>query len=324
MLTEQQAYLLLSSAAELPKRVVDGQFLRLETGERHTAIQCSDFNLLARYVAGQDITPVLRQRQACGFNSLRVWTIYAIQGIGYSPVSDALYAAIPGFVRQCAGFGLYVDVTAFTGPYVFMSDDVAKITHWERLLAAATFAPSLTLELGNEIDHPANRDLPMFRLRRPTTVLASSGSMTADRWPAPEDSWDLLEYHTNDLDEWWRKAGHNAFELASSYGHPCIANENTRFPDRDGNTTHAFDAAAGAALLCAGACFHSVHGKTSELWDGRELECAIAWAAGARSVPLEFQTGQYHHRKDLEGPGILRAYDRTLPAGQSFVVEIRA
>jgi hypothetical protein len=40
-------------------------------------------------------------------------------------------------------------------------------------------------------------------------------------------------------------------------------------------------------------------------------------------ILLEFQAGVYHHRTDLEGPGILRAYDRQLPDGRAHVVLIR-
>jgi hypothetical protein len=85
----------------------------------------------------------------------------------------------------------------------------------------------------------------------------------------------------------------------------------------------AFDAAAGAALLCAGSCYHSVNGKQSALWDGLELECARAWAEGARSVPLEFQKGRYAHPANLEGPGDLRVYQRVLPDGRAHTVKIR-
>src|ERR1700710_45921 len=82
---------------------------------------------------------------------------------------------------------------------------------------------------------------------------------------------------------------------------PVLSNENTRFADRCQSPQVAFDAAAGAALLCAGSAFHSVAGKQSVLWGDAELECARAWAAGAKSVPLEFQMGRYVHPANLEG-----------------------
>jgi hypothetical protein len=88
----------------------------------------------------------------------------------------------------------------------------------------------------------------------------------------------------------------------------------------------AFESAAGAALLCAGSCFHSVNGKLSRLWDAHEEEVARAWAAGARSVPLEFQDGHYT-ASHLDGfpldPGELRRYGRRLGDGRTHWVSIR-
>ncbi len=78
------------------------------------------------------------------------------------------------------------------------------------------------------------------------------------------------------------------------------------------------DSAAGAALLCAGSCFHSVQGKTSQVWDANTEAVARAWAAGARSVDLSQQHQPYVHRSDLETPELLRVYQRG-----TCIVEIR-
>src|SRR2546426_8399982 len=131
-----------------------------------------------------------------------------------------------------------------------------------------------------------------------------------------------------------RKIGHNAMEI---WGGPTVTNETSRCPevgmwrgaDPARTAALAFDSAAGAALLCAGSCFHSVHGKTSELWDGVEGSAAMAWANGAKSVDLECQDGPYMHRADLEEPrdsrGVgqyLRVYERRV-AGHDGIVRIR-
>jgi len=307
----------------LPRRVVQGQFFALEDGTPWTMIQCSDFNLLGRVMAGEDIRPVLEQRRAVRFNTLRVFTAYNVPGIGTLQPSVGLYGPIPGFLDLCASYGLYVELVAFTGPYTgLFADDDAKVLHWEDLREVSRFSSNVSLELVNEGDHPANKDLPFSRLRRPVGILASHGSAMADQAPMLP-VWDYTSYHSNDLNEWQRKVGHNAMEFADLYDVPATANENTR-GDKDGYIVrHASDAAAGAALLPAGACCHTPRGKTSELWDGEELGWARAWARGARSVPLDFQRGAYHHRTNLEGPDVIRAYDRRLPDGREFVVMIR-
>jgi hypothetical protein len=90
------------------------------------------------------------------------------------------------------------------------------------------------------------------------------------------------------------------------------------------NTAWAYDAAAGAALLCAGSCFHSESGRTSSLWTGDEADVAEAWALGAASVDLSYQDGLYNHPQELETPDLLRVYQRYFTdARGAWTVEIR-
>jgi hypothetical protein len=164
--------------------------------------------------------------------------------------------------------------------------------------------------------------VPLDRLRRPTNKIASHGSAVQDA-PPMLPVWDVAQHRPGSSQE-HRKVGHNSMsDVADVYNVPAFCNETKRRPDNDSDINHAYDAAAGAALLCAGSFFHSPGGKTATLWNGLELELAQAWADGARSVPLEYQTGQYIHRTDLEGGEILRAYARRLPDGREFVVKIR-
>ena len=278
-------------AVVLPRLVPVDQYFRLENGERWTWIGASDFNLLARYVYGEDIRPILQQRADAGFNALRVFTVYDIcaDGNGCQPIgrlapSPVLYASIPPFMALLARYGLYAELVAFTGPYDLLPTDDAKVAHWESLIAAAPGIDNLALELVNEYDHPANAGLPLARLRRPPAgIVASHGSATQDQMPLLP-LWDYATYRPGSGPEWMRKVAHNGMEdVADKFGLPTVANETTRFPDNDSNPDHAFDAAAGAALLSAGATFHSVHGKDSTLWSGVELDAARAWAAGARA-----------------------------------------
>jgi hypothetical protein len=299
-------------AIRLPRLQVRGEYLQLETGQRWTEIETSDFNLLSRYAAGEDITPVLLQRQDVGFNTLRVWTAYDLNnaGIGQLFPSPSVYTAIPGFVKLCARYGFYVEFTGFTGPYstVFVDDD-AKVNHWENLISATVGLPNVYLELVNEYSNPPNVDIPMSRFRRPMTVLASHGSDVQDAMP-PQPFWDLVTYRPGGGGEWQRKVGHNAWEDVASWANvPTISNETTRFPDSDSNINHAYDAAAGAALMAAGAAFHSVHGKNSTLFVGGELDAARAWVAGARSVPLACQ-GQPYRNLSGQDASYLRIYQR--------------
>ncbi len=306
----------------LPRLVPNGQFLQLSTGERFTAIQCSDFNLYNRFLDGENIEPILQQRQECGFNMLRVWTLYNLEaaGIGKLLLFDhpELYDRLLEFCQLAARYGLYVEFTAYTSTW--------DANHWNCLTQGILGATNAIVELVNEENIPVNHiDLSLFS---PVPgLLCSHGSNGAESEPV-KPYWDYVTFHTNGAFEEQRKVGHNAMEL---WNGPSLTNETSRFPDVgmwDGGSNLsrvkqlAYDSAAGAALLCAGSCMHSVHGKNSTIWEGNELEAAKAWVAGAKSVDLACQAGPYKHRSDLEGTGILRVYERPVE-GHNGIVTIR-
>lgn len=305
----------VTPTAMLPELVVNGQFL--SNGMPWTAIQCSDFNLLNRYQNGEDIRPILQQRQSCGFNLLRVWTLFNIPGIGTLTTCD--YRQIPAFVSLCAQYGLYVEFCAYTG--------INDPSHWTRLIMAASQCqPRPLLELVNELDQNTNEpdsqgrvfDVSLFK-QAPKPLLSAHGSNGSETWPVIPH-WSYATMHFNDASEWQRKTGHNSMEVWSG---PTLANENTRYTDRATSLNWAYDAAAGGALLCAGSCYHSVSGKLSQLWSADEEAAARTWADGAQSVNLRYQPGAYRHAAELEGPEDLRVYQRVLSDGSVTTVRIR-
>lgn len=291
--------------------------------ERFTVICASDFSLLNRCLSGEDITPILDQRQALGFNSLRVWTAFDIPLIGrLNPKEHPdYYQRIPDFMQACAQYGFYVELTAFTGPYPFFANQAEMIAHWNGLDdALAECTNLLDLEAVNEGDNGPNLGVPLDLLRRPAGKLASHGSAIQDA-PPMQPHWDVAGYRSPGS-EWHRKNGHNAMEWADTWKIPVWTNEMIR-TDTDATPTRWYDAAASAVLLCAGAgCFHSPEGKASTLFGEPTLTCAKSFVAGARSVPLEFQDGAYI-RIDDNPPGILRVYRRQLSDGRFHEVEVR-
>ena len=322
---------------------IDGRFFQMD-GAPFTIIESSEFSLYKRYLDGEDITPILRDRAGVGFNTLRVWLLNQSViggrngGFDGSRIHPAdypnFYEALLPFVTLCGQHGQVVELTVFTSTGALMPNREDQQRHLDRTADVVRGLPNVLLELANEIDQYDNA--PHSDLRRPSGVLISRGSNGADSTPPRHDApWDYELYHTNDLSEFQRKVGHNAMEWADQSGKPCVSNENTRYPDKDSSTTHAYDAAAGGALLCAGSCFHSQGGKFSTLFGTNrerdsvgnplpsELECAQAWVAGARRVPLEFQRGAYARHDDRNGPNVIRSYSRTLPDGRQYLIDIR-
>jgi hypothetical protein len=322
---------LVPTIVALPALVTTGAVFGLATGERWTAIECTDFQLFQRFLRGEDLSTVLQQRRDLGFNLLRVFGMCA-QMFRLFPqeYGDRYWSGLVDFCALVARAGLYVEFVVFADATLVMPEKEDQLRHWARCceILRVSLITNLIVELGNELSQPVNRLVSISELVQPPDLIVSHGSNGSQAEPV-RPAWSYETFHTNDAPEWTRKVGHNAMEWAnggagfSGSGRPVLANENTRCPDRFQSPQQAFDAAAGAALLCAGSCFHSVHGKSSELFDEVELACARAWVEGAQSVPLEFQAGSYRHRVELETPDILRAYDRVLPDGRSFVVRIR-
>lgn len=316
-----------------PQLVIDGQFFRQANGERWTGIMTSDFSSVKRYLAGEDVRPLLDERASIGFNELRQWLLNqgVVAGAGYpegihpNQYPD-FYERVRRYWELCGSYGFAIEATVFTSCIPMMPNRDDQVRHWERTQDAARGLAHVRLELCNEYDWGNGENAPDRSLwsMRPTGIIASSGSATANA-PPPEPVWDYGLYHSNGLFEWQRKVGHNTMErVADRYGFPGAANENTRYPDNDSSPVHAYDAAAGAALLCASACFHSQGGKFSRPFDAVERIAAEYWVAGARSVPLEFQAGKYNRRDDLVGGSVIRAYERRLPDDRFHVVLIHA
>ncbi len=305
-----------------------GGFFRGVNGEYHTIVEATDFRLLARYLAGEDIAPVLQDRAGLGFNTVRV-ACMCRQMFDLNPAIIADYEAhLSIFARVLLAHGLRPEFVLFMDATLVMPRPADQIAFFERVLdSLRDLAPYLLLELVNENDQVVNR-IDAARFPQPYGFLASHGSHGSQAVPV-RPPWVYETFHTNDASEWWRKVGHNAMELSeggpgfAGTHVPVLSNENTRAPDRFNNEAQAFDAAAAAALLCAGSCFHSVSGKDSVIMTEPEQVLARAWVLGAQSIDLKFQDGKYRHATELEVARFLRVYQRVLPNGEAGTAWIR-
>ncbi len=308
----------LSSATALPRLTVSRAepFFRKANGERFSVIGASDFNLFARHLMGEDVRPIIQDRKNHGFNLLRVWLSYNVcptidraAATCNEPADrigrliprhhDRYFEKITEFATIVASFGLYLELTAFAFPFSprdkpvyerpFLTDD-EEVRFWNAVVRQLRPLTNVILELTNENEHADAPLLPLARLARPTGVLASHGSNGSGATPV-RPYWDYVDFHTNDNERWERLAGEGCYELFKDEAvkRPCLASENTRSdrPLFDGR--RAAIAAKGAALLAAGAVFHSPSGKSSEVFTAEEAAQADRWVAGARSIPLECQ-----------------------------------
>ena len=291
-----------------PRLTTTGQFYYRDN-QPFTIIQCSDFQLYERYLRGENISAVLSDRRDLGFNTLRVWLLNTSVCTIQPKDFPAFYSSLGPFLDLCDSYGLYVELTVFTQTETLMPSLAEQQAHYDQTVQAVG-ARFCFIEGANEYDQHDNAFNENLNLWRPSGAIFDlcRASMGADSW-ACEPVIDSTRYHSNDTDEWQRRCAHNGMEMGDAFGRPNVANENTR-PDRDPNTQHHYDAAAGAALLSAGSCFHSESGKYSRVLTGIDQLCGQAWVAGAKSMDLSQRIYGYVHRTDLESADVLRAYQR--------------
>lgn len=280
-----------------------GDCFELETGERFTVAECTDFRLFEKFIRDVDISSVVEQRQSLGFNTHRVFGSCHNMFRFYPYEISNYYLKLGQFIDYMARKGQRVEFTAFVDATKAIPH--SQVVHWNTIGEVLENKPNVMLELVNENNHPTgiNR-INTDAFSKLNNIICSRGSNGSQQDPV-RPWWDYEVTHWNDAPEWQRKVGHNSMEyyhgaetiVASKK--PIIANENTR-PDKDNNIQHFEDGAAGATLLCAGACFHCDQGRDSVLFTGQNLEFARAWIKGVKSINLEARGKPYIHRRDLE------------------------
>ncbi len=304
---------LVKISPKLIPLTINNTVFQLSNGNPFTIIECTDFRLFKRFLDGESIKSQLQQRQDIGFNTVRIFgmcrNLFDLNPINY----PNYYEKIQKLALALTEYELRGEFVVFPDCALVMPNNDDQLRHWTRVCEALKLNLEVWLvELQNEADQAPNH-IASSLFSQPGGLISSHGSNGSEAAPI-EPSWSYKTFHTNSAFEWQRKVGHNAMEL----GGCVLSNENTRFPDNDSSSIHAFDAAAGAALLCAGSCYHGVDLRQSLIISGLELSCALSWVDGARSIDLSQRHEPYVHRIDLEGPNDLRVYQRG-----SAIVRIR-
>jgi hypothetical protein len=297
----------------------------LADGTPYTIIDATSFQSFDLWLRGDRpaLDAHLGQLVDLGFNTHRVFlmcrNLFDLNPMAYG---ERFYEQLAPYVRYVASrFGLRSNLVVFPDCALVMPLLQEQLSHWAGCGdALRPVANAVIVSLQNEEDQPPN--VINSAVFSPISGLLCSHGSTGGVGTQVLPAWDWTELHTFQGNyQWPRKTGHNCMEFGK-VGH---ASENTR-PDKDGSVDHFYDAAAGAALLCGGSCFHAAPLRWSQtLTDPHDLACAQAWVAGARSVPLHCQTGAYKHRQDLEGPDAAGTGERIYQRGDdaACIVHIR-
>lgn len=314
----------------MPKLITRGAFLYKENGDPVFLMGASAFNALGREMAegASSVHSIYAQRSDLGLDIQRVWTGYNIPLIGRLVPREHpdFYKRVAAHTDLAATHRQYLEWTGFTGPYNGIFDSpMEMIEHDYRMVEAlAPFAGRVIYDRRNEYNNAPNIGVPDDQfVAPPADMLWSAGSGIIDSVPR-EPFGPIITVHPANHG-WQRKVGHNA---AYDFGEAGVkyVDETVRIEAAgEHDMQEIFDAYQGAAFFIAAANIHSPSGKTFDYYQGVELDAVQHAVAGARSVPLKYRLGTYWHgeaEKKLEGPGIIRAYTKTLPDGDSKTILI--
>jgi hypothetical protein len=305
------------SLISLQRLHVDGRVFRTEDGQPWRYKGVSAFQLLDRYVRGEDLGPFLRAY--AGFNVLRVWPYVPVADWGAKAWGAPPSGVIRDFIAAMGRQGFYVELTLLT------SDDAEHLA-WAQAVVPQIIdggcPANLLLEAGNE--PTTHKAINTAALRG---VLAASGCLYAsgDYEDSSRAFGSYLVAHTSRDSEWPRRA-HDALEYFNGGGPntpqdpahrvPVVLDEPTKF----GDSGIAFQPAdwrayfGAASLLGAGATFHSETGKYAQPPTSEEGQLAAAALEGLNAFPADAPNGPYSRPDD--------ATLRTYIVG-SFMVRIR-
>ena len=282
----------------LPFLYTNGKAFVEDGGERRWVWKgSSDFKLFARYMDGEDITPVLRQRQEVGANILRVFLMYDGALGRFHPWEHDWPSFFRSFIPLVGAHGLRVKFDVCADAQVAMSELWMR-QMWFRDITttAAEYANIALISAGNEWPQNGFKPTDFTRPTNTGRLLLARGSSVGDAPPWGHygdpyiDQWDFIEWHSRrdspkyllDNDAWFIGDGQvRPVEPPSKPARPIVddepigASENPQ-PGRRYNDTYSAQALALKSRIISGMTFHSDQGINSELWTGNTLKCAEA------------------------------------------------
>jgi hypothetical protein len=284
----------------------DGRIFRTADGQPFRWKGVSAFQLLDRYVRGEDLAPFLNAYR--GYNVLRVWPYVPVSDWGAKAWGAPPAGVIRDFIAAMGSQGFYVELTLLT------SDDAEHLAWAQAIVPQVTDGgcpAGLLLEAGNE--PTTHKSINTAALRG---VLAASGCLYAsgDYEDSSRAFGSYLVAHTSRDAEWPRRA-HDALEYFGGGGPnapsdpahrvPVVLDEPAKLQDVGGDRVKDWRAYFGAAsLLGAGATFHSESGKWALPPTPEEMQLALAALDGLNAFPADAPNGPYSRPDDAS----LRTY----------------
>lgn len=317
-----------ASAGEQGRLSVDGILFRREDGSIFPWRGFSDFRLYDRYLAGENIRPLLEERVNVGANLLRVLGMVDSFAHLWPQEHAEYYDKLAPFAALLADYGLRLEFVVFADAQIVMPDRQAELEHGRRVLAAFADSPLVVVEWSNE----AFKNLPgadegdrerwaqelgeaMWPQARAQHTLTASGAYSIGDCATSFPVLDFLTEHSDRFSSEWVRKTKDAKEHRDGFSRkpedcggvggfagvhvPVVLDEPKGIGDEEGrrtaNQAQVAEYAASAQMFSAGSTAHSDLGvqSLSITTSTTQADLIRTWFAAAKWMPVEAQTWRY-------------------------------
>ncbi len=190
-----------ASSQRVQRVYVDGLGYKTADGKTWHGFSMTGFRDYQRFLAGEDIRPLLQQAKELGANMRRVFGMYGLDfqtndGSGaFKPQDHAdYYDRIPAFLALYAEYGLWCEFTVFADTAFVMPNQGEQVAHFNHVCDKLRECPNSFVELVNENNQHGN-GVNIGAFAKPSGIAACSGSNGEGGNPT-QPFWDYSNLHS--------------------------------------------------------------------------------------------------------------------------------
>lgn len=274
-----------------PISVLNREFI--VDGFKYKPKACTDFLLIQKHAIGQDIRPILEERQSLGFDMVRVLTM-ANNIAQFSPMTYDVNKIVPEVLELCHQYGLRAEVEGFADVQLIGLNEAEQMDH--HILISNIIRQMDNIDIYDLVNEYEKNGINPDRFPRPSLIVASKGSRV-DNKPPKSPYWSFTTFHPRRDGEdyyfakWRADVGAQSEVYNGVEGEPIIMcpvfpdeprgfdeiNDPNRRSDYPG---YAYQIGWLHSVFHNGAMFHSTDGINSRLFRSNTLQCSKAFIKG--------------------------------------------
>lgn len=278
-------------------------------GKLYKVKECSDFISFYRFLKGEDITEVVKQRKQLGFDTLRVGGMFK-NIVNFRPQDFSnFYSRLGDYATFLDDLEMRFEFFIFADAQDVMPNIDSQRTHFNKVNEVLIGRANVFEELGNEYGDWRENDWSKNgfnpnNFMKPQGIMYSAGSGTGDVPPIPiQQDYGTFHCRRDGEEKYFAKC---IADIADSgviyYGwdtypgmhKPWIHNEPKGFAEvrksgsRSDSIREAYSMGWMGTRFDNGICYHSDQGIQSQLFTNKQLACAEAFVIGCNDA-MKFQ-----------------------------------